>query len=212
MTIISSVLSRSGYAVVQMPRTEVWGSASTIAIIRKQLSPWDAVFLGGQQLPGVCRVSGRGVEHEIDIKKHAGTNGAKFTDLGRTVAKFHVTLVLSSQKDWDDFEDLVPGLQPLAKDTGQLNAIDVVSPQLNVLGIRKVYVTCVGIPEPGRERGTFEVKLECLEWRKPIAMKGSGTPDNKSVQDWKGKTGDGYPPRARGDDPTKRPSARETGP
>ena len=187
MTILR--LSPTQTMLVAQSKIPVWTSAGTEPLL--ELSPWDTVYLADRRLPGLCRISGKGVEHEIDIKKKPGQDGAKFTDLGRTIARVTITVVLTCQADWDLFETFVPALQALGK-TGKLLPLVVRSPQLNILGIKSLYVTCVSIPEPGSARGTFEVKLDCLEYRAPKAAVGPATP-SKDVNNFR-NGGNGYPP------------------
>jgi hypothetical protein len=189
MTILR--LSPAQTMLVAQSKIPVWTSAGTEPLL--ELTPWDTVYLADRRLPGLCRIAGKGVEHEIDIKKNPGEDGARFTDLGRTIARVTITVVLTWQTDWDLFETFVPALQALGK-TGKLLPLSVRNPQLNILGIKSLYVTCVSIPEPGSVRGTFEVKLDCLEYREPKKSVGSGTPD-KDVNNWRDK-GNGYAPQA----------------
>ena len=98
-----------------------------------QLGAWDVVDVAGVVLPGLAKVTGPGVEHAIDIKKSPGKNGATITDLGRSLGKFTITLVLWSASQWDDFKQARGMLQPLLR-TGQLQAPKVRHPAINALG------------------------------------------------------------------------------
>jgi hypothetical protein len=188
----------------------VWGTASDEPL--DKLSEWDTVSVGlgplpPQPLPGLARVHGKGLEHRIDIKKCPGKDGATFTDLGRELAQFTITLVLTSQSEWDSFVKARATLQALLP-TGQLQALPISHPALNSLGIRSVYFTRVGVPHPGSVVGTFEVELEALELRAPTKTAGSGTP-KKDVKNFE-KGGNGYAPKAVGK--TNAPSKTNTGP
>ncbi len=185
--------------------TKVWGTAGEDLLWR--LSPWDTVFVAGQPLPGVARVGGKGVEHQVDVKKSPGRDGATFTDLGRDLSRFTITLVLQSQVDWDGFESMRSSLQPLSK-TGRLQALSVAHPAINALGVTSLYFTRIGVPHPGSVIGTFEVELETIEFRPPKKTAGSGTP-KKDVKNWDGG-GNGYP--AKPDAKAAKPSKTNTGP
>lgn len=190
-------------------RMKAWGTAGEDKL--PFLSPWDVVTIANtKRLPGVARVSGRGVEHKLDVKKTPGKDGAVFSDLGRELANFTVTLTLQSATEWEDFKKIVPALQPLNQ-TGKLEAITISHPALNALGIAASYCQRVGIPHPGSVVGTYEVELEFLEYRPPKGSKdgGVGTP-TKDVKDWEG-SGDGYPPKPKSEKATK-PSKVNTGP
>ena len=151
--------------------TSAWGTSGTDPT--PELSAWDVVDVAGVALPGLARVSGPGVEHAIDVKKAPGKNGATITDLGRALAKFTITLVLWSTSQWEEFENVRGMLQPLSR-SGSLQALKVRHPAINVLGIDSLYFTRVGVPRPGSKVGTFEVELECLEFRLPKKTSGSG--------------------------------------
>lgn len=185
--------------------TQVWGTAGDQPIGR--LSAWDTVFVAGVALPGLARVSGKGVEHTIDVKKSPGKDGATFTDLGRELAHFSIVLVLQSQEEWDAFETSRSTLQPLNA-TGKLQALSVAHPVINVLGVRSLYFTRIGVPHPGSVIGTYEVELETLEYKPPKATAGSGTP-TKDVKRWEG-SGNGYPPKQTS--AANKPSKVNTGP
>ncbi len=144
--------------------SKAWGTAGTDPT--PQLGAWDIVDVAGVALPGLAKVSGPGVEHAIDVKKSPGKNGATITDLGRSLGRFTVTLVLWSTTQWDEFIQRRGMLQPLSR-TGQLQALKVRHPAINALGIDSLYFTRVGVPRPGGQVGTYEVELECLEFRLP---------------------------------------------
>ncbi len=129
--------------------------------------------MAGVALPGLAKVSGPGVEHAIDVKKAPGRNGATITDLGRSLGRFTITLVLWSASQWDDFKKVRGMLQPLSR-SGSLQALKVSHPAINALGIDSLYFTRVGVPHPGSRVGTFEVELECLEFRLPQKTSGGG--------------------------------------
>ena len=144
--------------------SSAWGTAGTDPT--PQLGAWDVVDVAGVVLPGLAKVSGPGVEHAIDVKKSPGKNGATITDLGRSLGKFTITLLLWSATQWDEFKQVRGMLQPLSR-SGQLQALKVRHPAINALGIDSLYFTRVGVPRPGSAIGTYEIELECLEFRLP---------------------------------------------
>ena len=144
--------------------SSAWGTAGTDP--PPQLGAWDVVDVAGMVLPGLAKVSGPGVEHAIDVKKSPGKNGATITALGRSLGKFTITLLLWSASQWDEFKQARGMLQPLSR-SGQLQALKVRHPAINALGIDSLYFTRVGVPRPGSAVGTYEIELECLEFRLP---------------------------------------------
>jgi hypothetical protein len=151
--------------------SKAWGTAGTDST--PQLGAWDMVDVAGVALPGLAKVSGPGVEHAIDVKKSPGKNGATITDLGRSLGRFTITLVLWSAAQWDEFIQRRGMLQPLSR-AGQLQALKVRHPAINALGIDSLYFTRVGVPHPGSAVGTYEVELECLEFRLPQQTSAGG--------------------------------------
>lgn len=129
------------------------------------LDPWDAVLLARRRLPGVARVSGSGVEHQLDLKKPSGKNGIRITDLGLDVARFTIALTLWTEAQWQAFNSMRNLLQPISK-RGKLGAVDVSHPALNAIGIDACYVKRVGLPRPGSVAGTLEIELECVQYSK----------------------------------------------
>ena len=144
--------------------SSAWGTAGTDPT--PQLGAWDVVDVAGVVLPGLAKVSGPGVEQAIDVKKSPGKNGATITDLGRSLGRFTITLLLWSASQWDEFKQARGMLQPLSR-SGQLQALKVRHPAINALGIDSLYFTRVGVPRPGSAIGTYEIELECLEFRLP---------------------------------------------
>ena len=151
--------------------SSAWGTAGTDPT--PQLGAWDVVDVAGVVLPGLAKVSGPGVEHAIDVKKAPGKNGATITDLGRSLGKFTITLLLWSATQWDEFKQVRGMLQPLSR-SGQLQALKVRHPAINALGIDSLYFTRVGVPRPGSAVGTYEIELECLEFRLPQQTSAGG--------------------------------------
>lgn len=70
---------------------------------------WDAVYLGGNALPGIARVSashGR----KLDTKSAPGTNGARIVDKGYQPAKVDITLKLWTKAQLEAWFRIAPTL------------------------------------------------------------------------------------------------------
>lgn len=133
----------------------------------KRLDPWDVVVLAGRVMPGRAEVTGKGVSHQIDIKKAPGGHGATFTDNGRELGKFDIKLHMWTDAQWIAFQSIRSLLQPKTP-RGKLKPVDVEHPAINGIGVRSIYVTRVGIPEVGRhDKGVVVVDIECLEFAPP---------------------------------------------
>lgn len=164
--------------------TAVWNTASDSPVAQR--SPWDCFVVGAGQasvvLPGLARVSGHGLKHDLQVKKAAGNDGATVTDTGLELARFTVTLTLSCQEDWDEFIRIVPKLQPKRLNAGtgkmELQPIAVAHPALEPLQITSAKLERVGIARPGHVVGTYEADLEFLEHQPPKKMSARGTGHN----------------------------------
>ena len=154
------------------------GAASTDADAKafaQKLDAWNTVVLGGRPLPGLCEVSGDGVEHAIDVKKVPGKKKITITDLGRDVGKYTIKIVIWTQTQWQDAQGLRDFLQPLSNG-GDLQALDVQHVALNWLGVKSLFINKVGVPHLGSRPGTVEIDLHALEYVAPSnAGTGSGT-------------------------------------
>ena len=157
--------------------TAVWGTASETPIPKG--GPWDCLYVAGILMPGLLRMNGHGLKHDLQVKKAAGYNGATVTDLGRELVRFSATLILSCQQDWDEFVRVVPKLQPTRPNKGtgkmELEPVTVAHPSLEPSNVTSAKVERIGIPHPGHVVGTYEVDIEFLEHRVPTKMRASGT-------------------------------------
>jgi hypothetical protein len=170
--------------------------------------PWDVVLVAGRKLPGRAEVGGKGVSHQIDIKKVPGTAGSTFTDLGRELARFDIKLHLWSDAQWIEFQQIRSLLQPKKPD-GKLDPVDVQHPGINGIGVRSLYVTRVGMPDIGRhERGVVVVDIECLEYAATPATNVTKTP-KRSIESVP-HGGPAYPSTSPAE--AVRPSTTHTGP
>lgn len=145
--------------------------------------PWDIVILGDWKLPGIADVGGHGIEHQIDVKKSPGKDGATITDLGRELAKIEIKLQMWTKGQWAEFSRQSMALQ--VKDPkGGLTPIDVRHPAINAIGVRSLVVNRIRTPQVGRHQpGVIVVELECTEFRPPATGNVTNTPKaSRSVE------------------------------
>jgi hypothetical protein len=173
------------------------GTASSAAL--PTLEPWDTMKVADFFLPGYVRVSGSGLSHDFQTRKTPGRDGSRTTDLGRETAKFNVTLVIGSPQDWDRFCDIITlgKLQPtqVSKATSkpELQAVAVVHPAINALGVTAAKVKRIGVPHPGIV-GTVEIEMEFWEHLAPTDMQGAGTATSTKKDVVTLEPGGGAPP------------------
>jgi hypothetical protein len=183
MALIDAAVSALKATLAGVPGDALPGTSSTgtdAGAYANRLDPWDVVVLAGRTMPGRAEVTGKGVSHQIDIKKALGNHGAVFTDNGAELGKFDIKLHMWTDAQWIAFQAIRPLLQPTTP-KGKLQAVDVEHPAINGIGVRSIYVTRVGIPEVGRhEKGVVVVDIECLEFAPPPAGTGNATNTPKS--------------------------------
>lgn len=139
---------------------------------------WERVWLGGDYLPGVARVSGR-VGRKLDIKK-GPNDGATFTDLGYEPARVEIRLKLWSQRQLDEWATYVRLLHPRrqGREKGPV-PLDIKFPPINMHGIKSVYVETIGFLEPS-DPGVWETSLSLIEF---FPMKAATAKTHKSSKD-----------------------------
>jgi hypothetical protein len=142
--------------------------------------PWDIVILAGQKLPGIAVVKGRGIEHQIDVKKSPGKAGATITDLGSDLGRIEIHLSMWTLDQWAYFKRIRPLIQP-EKPDGKLMPVDVQHPGINAIGVSSLYVKRVGPAQTGNgrhggDRGITTIEIECLQYAPPSTANVTHTP------------------------------------
>lgn len=87
-------------------------SASSAPFWGDQPDSWDAVYLAGVRIPGLCTVGGKGFEQRVDKKKTAGKHGAKITRTGNECADIDITVRMWTQEHLTAFEQLLKAVKP----------------------------------------------------------------------------------------------------
>jgi len=149
---------------------------------------WDKLVLGGVVWPGVISdISGDAVARNLDIKKSKGSDNATITDEGNTNAKFSVTLTIWTDAQWRELQERIPEVHPRRKG-GERKPLQIINPQLNLLGINEAYLISIPIPKLDRFKGgPLDFTMGFLEWvpnPKPVKVNtgGSGKVNNNANQ------------------------------
>lgn len=125
---------------------------------------WDQLILGGTNWPGIWEIQGEGVERDIDLKKSKGSDQATLKDEGYRNGKFDAVGIIYNDEQWRQLQSLLPEVHPRRKG-GDRKALQIIHPQVNVLGIDSAYLTKIRIPELDRTRGgPLVVTLSFIEW------------------------------------------------
>jgi len=147
---------------------------------------WDQCYLKGKQWPGICNITGTGIERKIDVKKSKGQDGATINDEGMELARFEIEFLLYSRYCWELFQEYLPDILP-SQPGGPRDPISIIHPVPNVLGITEIYIYKISPPELDKSKGWAVVKLSAIEWQpEPEPVKegtGEAYPDAGDVTD-----------------------------
>lgn len=125
---------------------------------------WDQLILGGATWPGVWEIRGDGVERDIDLKKSKGSDQATLEDNGYKNGKFDAVGIIYNDDQWRELQALLPDVHPRRKG-GDRKALQIIHPQVNVLGIDSAYLTKIRIPELDKTHGgPMVITLSFIEW------------------------------------------------
>jgi hypothetical protein len=166
-------------------------------------NPWDIVFIGGQPLPGICKVHGLPTL-AFDKKKSGGVDGAVITVNGYIPGPIEVEVVIWTQEQWETFIAIAPSLwrKPGKKTKAKDIAQTISHPGLDTWGINAVVIIGVSVPENGPIPQSKLIKFKCVEFvaQVPRATKTAKAPTF---------TEDPRQPKAKG---LEAPSTTDTGP
>ncbi len=121
---------------------------------------WDTVVLGGAVFPGLATVGGD-KERKVDIKGAKGSDGCTLTDNGYDGAKVTIEIRIHTREQWDLWQLIFPLIDPRSTSTVR-NAFALQAPAPNAIGITKVYIKKIGVPE--LKAGVLAIKLDAVEW------------------------------------------------
>ena len=152
----------------------------------KYPAAYDAIFIGNQISPGVCRVSKTKRGHQWDIKRGKGALGStlsyqgiepsKFSiefDLWQEPAAFNAQGITADFDLWDRFITLFR-YDPTKK---TIQAIEIYHPSLAQIGIHSVVVESVGnLIKKSPESMIWTAEVEFIEYLPPPAVTAVATP------------------------------------
>jgi hypothetical protein len=126
--------------------------------------PVDECWLGGYATPGICEVVGASSPRKWDEQAGYAMSGAILIYRGTGLAHFSLNLKLYTLEHWNTWDLIKPILMrpPVGK---RANALDVVHPVLNEVGISQLVIEDVGAPEQV-EDGVWSISIKCIEWRR----------------------------------------------
>ncbi len=169
-------------------------------------NPWDTVFIGGAQLPGVCKVSGLPTL-KIDQKKKGGSDAITFTATGYLPGPIEVECMIWTTSQWSIMQDIASKIwrKPNKKAKAAELAQQISHPGLALWGVNQVIVQGVSTPTPGPLPQSMVIKIKCLEY----------VPPNAKDQTKTAKSGPSFPensPKFPASNFAEKPSAKPPGP
>jgi hypothetical protein len=128
-------------------------------------NPWDIVFIGGDGIPGICKVHGLPTL-AFDKKKSGGVDGAVMTVNGYIPGPIEVEVVLWTQEQWDTFQVLAPKIwrKPAKKTKAKDVALTIAHPAFDLWGINAVIIVGVSVPENGPIPQSKLIKIKMVEY------------------------------------------------
>jgi len=145
---------------------------------------WDKLILGGTPWPGIWELSGDGVKRNIDLKKSKGADTATLKDEGYKNAKFTAVGTIWNREQFKELQAILPEVHPRRKG-GDRQALQIIHPAANLLGIDSVYLTGIKMPKlDGPKGGPLTITITFIEWTpKPKTPKSTGGGCGKAYYD-----------------------------
>lgn len=144
--------------------------------------PVDYVKLAGVRSPGIATVTGAELKRRFQVNQAYGMTGATIVFKGRELVRFAIELQLCTDQDFEDWDRFKPTVMkdPRRGPAGKKDALDILHPHLEALGVKAVLIESVAAPEQ-TDDGMWMVKISCIEFRprpvlalaKPEAAKAS---------------------------------------
>lgn len=133
---------------------------------------WDKVFLGGDIVPGVAKVSVR-KKSGLDIQKPKGGKRASIVDNGDPLAKVTIRLEMFAD-EYKEFRDFIlPIIAPKNKSGGR-EPLEIGHPHAQMYGINTVAIEDIDAPAP-ESGSTVKVTITAVEWAPaPAKVKTTG--------------------------------------
>jgi len=137
---------------------------------------FDAVFLGGDRLPGIAKFKPIKRGKKVDDKSAKGKNKGPLTVQGYKRAEIEFTLEILGDDEWTALQEWMPDLEPVAdkKTATADDAWDISSAYTAIRGIEAIVITDLEGPE--NQEGIMVLTIKALEFDKPkpVATGGPG--------------------------------------
>lgn len=135
---------------------------------------FDAVFLGGDRLPGIAKFKPIKRGKKVDDKSAKGKNKGPLTVQGYKRAEIEFTLEILGADEWTALQEWMPDLEPVAdkKTASADDAWDISSAYTAIRGIEAIIITDLEGPE--NQEGIMVLTIKALEFDKPKPVAAGG--------------------------------------
>lgn len=128
---------------------------------------WDEVFLGGDPIPGLAKVSVK-QKRKVDKKSAKGSNGATVTTQGWEPAEVEISIRTLDPADYEAMFAFAKMLKPSAKNANaDKNALGIISGPTSFWDILAIVIE--EIDGPGLKDGILETSIKAVEHTAPAA-------------------------------------------
>ncbi len=141
---------------------------------------YDAIFLAGQQLPGVWKLSFPTVDEGWKAQEPKGSDGGEVTRDGRKLAAFDAEGrlwydIVTKRDHFSEWDQLWPALLATTISKNASKALDIYHRQLVPMNIGSVVIAKWTAPQPNGAHSI--VKLSFLQFAPPKKKTASGKPN-----------------------------------
>ena len=151
---------------------------------------FDVVVVAGVASPGIAKVEGGDLVAGWENKKGPGQSGAGTNYNGEELAEFSFTLRLWLPEHfsaWPAFQAILESAKPEKGRKAQ--GLDISYPTLEANRIRSFVPKKIGALQPAGDKGEWNVKVDCLQFRAPAPA--AGKPKTSKAGDGASSNGSG---------------------
>lgn len=130
---------------------------------------WDAMTIGGEQIPGVVEVAAL-ASISFNKSKASGKSGARLTFTGRDPQPIDLKVYICTPAQWTRWQEVKARVF-----LGIEAAYDVYHPALAEVGIGSVTLTSIAAPAPGRVPGEKVIAVKLIEFTAEAKRKKNAT-------------------------------------
>jgi hypothetical protein len=157
-------------------RTPFWTEAPDAVNVQiAEPNAWGRVRLADTWLPGVCTVRSSRARKAYRAGG-PGDEQEEIIDTGAEASEVSISCSMWTRDHLARFEDFIEAIEMKGGSRADPKAVDVTHPGLNLLGIHRLYVTSISVPEPAGMPGMFQSMIQASEFKPKAKTKAKGKP------------------------------------